>query len=350
MRFNDYLIGSALAVLIFAATTALGNILGIWLITALVGLGALLGLRIVHQDERLIVERFGAFQRILDPGLRWVIPVVDQVRFKISTREQVLELEIQKTFTKDDIPITIISTLYYRLIPSFRGFEEDTVRRAAYGVEIDPDHPEKAIEQLAISTLRSISGQERFDDIVNKQDEINNLVREAMNPATVLWGYEATRHQIKEIIPPPEISNALLKELTAAKDKIATVTASEAEREAQINRAEGEKQAIIKKAEAQKFAEVALAEAKREVQRLDAEGEALGIKLRAEQLATPEGRAAAEYNLHEQRLTALGRLAKISNTVIVTPQFDEAAGLGIAVKKMFEATTSMPPQQPKEAA
>lgn len=324
-----------LLALLVIAGISLARSWGAQWIAAIAGPAAffvLVGLTTVPQDERWVVELLGRYDRVLQPGLRFLIPAIETVKRRVSIREQILSLDVEKTLTKDGILVTIKSVLYYRLSeddPQQKEARQRSPFRATYAFEAEATDKgadwEKAFRALGASTLRSVLGDRNFDEAINDQPGINKEVEGQTRSATEPWGYFITRHVITEFIPPDDMREALEKKVRAEK-----------ERDAMIAEAEGRKQAEMKAADAKKYALIAEAEAKKAQQQLDAEGEALGIKLRGEVLRTPEGAAAAEYNLQEQRIDALKRIADEATTLVVTPELSNVVGLGVAGKKLFD--------------
>ena len=283
----------------------------------------------VPEDERWVIEIFGNYACTLEPGLNLLAPGIEKMRDNPSTREQTIKMDSEKdlilTYTKDGILLTLATILQYKL----NDKDPKAPYWATYGVEAEGGDREFALRELARSTLRSIVGQKDLKEVLDGQEQINMDVQKAMNEAILLWGYTVTRHQILEPILPKNVREAIEAKRVAQEQGEGRVATAEANKRAQIEQAEGEKQAAIKAAEAQM-----------EQQRLDARGEAEGIRLRGEILKTDEGKAAAEYNLQEQRIAALREIAKEATTVVITPELANIAGLGVAGKKLFEVLGS----------
>ena len=266
------------------------------------------GIRFVPEAERHVVERFHKYHRVLHPGVCWIIPLVDIIRHEISIRERVINVPRQKTLTKDDIQVEVDPTLFFKVLEG-----DENVRKAAYGVEIrEGGQPstnlDAAMTEFAIASLRSVIGTMTLDDATDHQEKINQEVVKLMNgdKGAGAWGSDVTRHVVKELIPPPEIMDALRKQVTAEKEKKAAITTSEAQRDAAINVADGQKQATIKAAEAE-----------REAQIKRAEGEAKALELIANAIGKPNGDQAVSLRIAQETVTQFGQLAKASTNTVV---------------------------------
>ncbi len=278
------------------------------------------GVRFVPEAERHVVERFYAFHRILHPGIRWTVPIVDTIRDRISVRERVIDIPQQETLTKDDILVKVDPTLFFRVMD-----KDENVKQAAYGVELLLD---KAMAEFAIASLRSVIGAMTFDDATDNQKEINEKVIDLMNgkEGAGAWGSEVTRHVIKEFIPPDAIMEALRKKVTADKERDALVITSDAQRQAAINVAEGQKQATIKAAQAEQEAQIARAE-----------GEAKALERIAEAISKPNGEQAVSLRIAHEAVAQFGELAKASTNTVVPLAVGDIAGMVATLKGILPA-------------
>ncbi|MEK7124915.1 MAG: SPFH domain-containing protein [Patescibacteria group bacterium] len=311
---------------------------GPWL-AALMGLASAVTLIrpvTVSENERWVIELFGAYNRVLQPGLH-ILSVIEQVKARPKTYEQFMTLEVHDTLTQDDIKVTLQTEIFFVLNKEDKEQEHPPAYLATYGVEMEGGTPEAAIRNFGHATLRNIVGSRTFDWATDHQQEIDNLVRDAMQDGVNKWGYRIVRHAIKEFIPPASVIASLEAKLKAEKEGSATVAAAEANKRAQIETAEGAKQATIKAAEAKKQEEILAAEALQRKQILDAEGEARGIELRAKAIEQPGGKDAAQYNIREQEVAALKEIAQKTNTVVIARDLGGLAGLTASGIKLFQA-------------
>jgi regulator of protease activity HflC (stomatin/prohibitin superfamily) len=215
-------------------------------------------IRVVPEYQRLVVFRLGRSVGAKGPGIVFLIPVVDRA-VRTDLREQVREIPHQTSITKDNAPISIDFLWYYKVLdPTESVLQVGNFEAAAQG--------------MATTTLRAVIGGIPLDDALSEREHINNLMRVRLDEVTERWGVKVTNVEIREIIPPREILDAMNRQMSAERDRRAQVTASTGEKEAAINIAEGEKQAEILKAEGDKQAAILRAEGQREAQVREAEG------------------------------------------------------------------------------
>jgi regulator of protease activity HflC (stomatin/prohibitin superfamily) len=215
-------------------------------------------IRIVLEYERLVVFRLGRCVGQRGPGLVLLIPFIDKGR-KVDLREQLREIPHQTSITKDNAPIAIDFLWYYKVVdPAASVLMVGSFEAAAQG--------------MATTTLRSVIGGILLDDVLSQREHINVTLRTKLDEVTERWGVKVTNVEIREIIPPREVQEAMNRQMTAERVRRAVVTESTGTREAAINVAEGEKQAAILKAEGQKQANILVAEGERQAQLLRAEG------------------------------------------------------------------------------
>jgi regulator of protease activity HflC (stomatin/prohibitin superfamily) len=241
------------------------------LLTCLVGALLVIGLvvlanalRIVPEYQRLVVFRLGRCIGTKGPGLIWLIPVVDRA-VKVDLREQVREIPHQTSITKDNAPISIDFLWYYKVLdPTQSVLQVGNFEMAAQG--------------MATTTLRAVIGGILLDDVLSQREHINQTLRAKLDEVTERWGVKVTNVEIREIIPPREVQEAMNRQMSAERVRRAVVTESTGTREAAINVAEGEKQAAILRAEGQKQAAILEAEGARQAQILRAEGFAQALE------------------------------------------------------------------------
>jgi len=221
---------------------------------------AILGsaIRIVQEYERLVVFRLGRCIGQKGPGIVLLIPFIDR-GVKVDLREQVREIPHQTSITKDNAPIAIDFLWYYKVVDAVQSV-------------LQVGNFQAASQGMATTTLRSVIGGIPLDDVLSQRDHINQLLRVKLDEVTERWGVKVTNVEIREIIPPREVQEAMNRQMTAERVRRAVVTESTGTREAAVNVAEGEKQAAILRAEGLKQSNILVAEGEREAQLLRAEG------------------------------------------------------------------------------
>ena len=209
---------------------------------------------IIHQAEKGITERWGRFKEVLDPGLRFIVPVMDRVRARQDMRETVIDVTPQPVITKDNVTVTVDAVIYYYVTD-------------AKAVTYEVLNFYVAISKLAQTNLRNVIGDMSLDETLTSRERINANLRQTLDEATDKWGVKVTRVEVKEIEPPKDISEAMSKQMKAEREKRATILDAEAYRQKQILEAEGDKQNAILVAEGDRQAAI-----------LRAEGEAQAIE------------------------------------------------------------------------
>lgn len=208
----------------------------------------------IRQAQKGIVERFGRYKETLDPGLRFLVPFVDSLRARIDLRETVLDIEPQAVITKDNVGVTVDAVVYYFVT------DAKAVRYEVADFYI-------AISKLAQTNLRNLVGDMTLDETLASRERINSSLRATLDEATDKWGVKVTRVEVKEILPPRDITDAMSKQMKAEREKRATILDAEAYKQKQILNAEGDKQNAI-----------LIAEGARQAAILRAEGEAKAIE------------------------------------------------------------------------
>ncbi len=220
---------------------------------------------IIHQAQKGIIERFGRYKETLDPGLRFIVPLVDSVVSRIDMREAVLDVEPQPVITMDNVTVTVDAVIYYYVTD-------------AKAVRYEVANFYAAVSKLAQTTLRNVIGEMALDETLTSRERINGAMRIVLDEATDKWGVKVTRVEVKEIEPPRDISEAMSKQMKAEREKRAVILNAEAYKEKQILEAEGDKQNAILTAEGQKQRAILVAEGERQSAILVAEGEAQAIE------------------------------------------------------------------------
>tara|TARA_S200000501_G_scaffold211197_1_gene198402 strand:+ start:684 stop:1649 length:966 start_codon:yes stop_codon:yes gene_type:complete len=279
--------------------------------------------KVVPQREEWIVQRLGKYSRTLDAGLKILVPVIDQVAYKHTLKEQTFDVASQSCITKDNISVEIDGVIYMQV---------NDARAASYGIE----NYFIAISQLAQTTLRSEIGKIDLDRTFEERDTINARVVDAVDRAAEPWGVKILRYEIKDITPPASVRDALEKQMRAERERRAVVAESEGERQARINVSEGDKQETINLSEAEKLKQINEAEGRAQEIKLVAEATASGIKDVAAALTQAGGREAVNLRIAEQWVSQFGHLAKTNNTMIVPAQLGDVATLVSTVMKSME--------------
>ena len=279
--------------------------------------------KVVPQREEWIVQRLGKYNRTLDAGLKILVPVIDQVAYKHTLKEQTFDVASQSCITKDNISVEIDGVLYMQV---------NDARAASYGVE----NYFIAISQLAQTTLRSEIGKIDLDRTFEERDTINARVVDAVDRAAEPWGVKILRYEIKDITPPASVRDALEKQMRAERERRAVVAESEGERQARINVSEGDRQETINLSEAEKLKQINEAEGRAQEIKLVAEATAAGIRDVASALTENGGREAVNLRIAEQWVSQFGQLAKTNNTMIVPAQLGDVATLVSTVMKSME--------------
>ncbi|MEN8077188.1 SPFH domain-containing protein [Clostridioides difficile] len=236
-------------------------------------------IKVVNTGYLYVVERLGQFHRILEPGWHFVIPGVDFVRRKVSTKQQILDVPPQSVITKDNVKISVDNVIFYKML---------NAKDAVYNIE---DY-KSGIVYSATTNIRNILGNMTLDEVLAGRDSINQSLLGIIDEVTDAYGIKVLSVEIKNIIPPAEIQQAMEKQMKAERDKRAMILQAEGLRQSQIEKAEGEKQSKILAAEAEKQANIRRAEGLKESQLLEAEGKAKAI----EQIAMAESDAIRKVN------------------------------------------------------
>ena len=242
-----------------------GIIAGIIVLIILIYLGVTC-IKIVRQSDAVIIERLGAYNRTLSHGLHLLTPIVEKAVHTISLKERVCDFKPQPVITKDNVTMQIDTVVYFYVTDP---------KLFTYGVE----RPISAIENLTATTLRNIIGELELDQTLTSRDTINTKMRLILDEATDPWGIKVTRVELKNILPPREIQDAMEKQMRAERERRESILRAEGDKQSQILIAEGEKESTILRAEAEKAKKIAEAEAQAESIRLVYEAQARGIEL-----------------------------------------------------------------------
>ena len=262
------------------------------------------GLRIVPQQQAWIVERLGRFHRALGPGLNVLIPFTDRVAYRFDLREVPTEVAPQVCISLDNTTLTVDGFLYLQIT--------DPVK-AAYG----SSNPMAAAMQLAQTSMRSEIGKLHLDQALSSRQLLNTAVAAAVEEAAINWGIKVLRYEIKDITPPMEILRAMELQITAEREKRATIAKSEGQRQMQINTSEGQRQQEINIADGRKQAEILRAEGEARAISLVATATADAIRAIATSAVVEGGIEALQMQLAKSYIDQWGNLAKASTTMII---------------------------------
>ncbi|QSZ35595.1 hypothetical protein DSL72_008465 [Monilinia vaccinii-corymbosi] len=263
-------------------------------------------IRFVPQQTAWIVERMGKFNRILEPGLAILLPIVDKIAYVKSLKECAIEIPSQSAITTDNVTLELDGVLYTRVFDAYK---------ASYGVE----DAEYAISQLAQTTMRSEIGQLTLDQVLKERAALNTNITAAINEAAQEWGVICLRYEIRDIHTPEGVMEAMHRQVTAERSKRAEILDSEGQRQSAINIAEGRKQSVILASEALRSEQINMASGEAEAILLKAKATAAGIEAVAQAIASGEESAqgAVSLSVAEKYVEAFGKLAKEGTAVVV---------------------------------
>ena len=290
--------------------------------------------RIVPQAYAVILERLGAYQATWSTGIHFKVPFIERVARKVNLKEQVVDFPPQPVITKDNVTMQIDTVVFFQITDP---------KLYTYGVE----NPIMAIENLSATTLRNIIGDMELDETLTSRETINTKMRASLDEATDPWGIKVNRVELKNIIPPAAIQEAMEKQMKAERERREAILRAEGEKKSTILVAEGKKESVILDAEAEKQAAILKAEAQKERMIKEAEGQAQAV-LKVQQ-ATAEGlrmikdAGADESVLTLKSLEALTKVADGKATKIIIPsEIQGIAGLATSLKEIM---TDKPAEQ-----
>ncbi len=292
-------------------------------VVALIAIAIAKNIRIVPQSFAYVIERLGVYSTTWQTGLHIKIPFIERVAKKISLKEQVVDFEPQAVITKDNVTIQIDTVVFYQITDP---------KLYSYGVE----NPIIAIENLSATTLRNIIGELELDNTLTSRDTINAKIRVILDEATDAWGIKVNRVELKNIIPPREIQNAMEKQMKAERERRESILRAEGEKQSKILVAEGHKESKILEAEADKQSAILHAEAVKEAKIREAEGEAAAIET-VQKASADAIRLLNEANANDAvlKLKALEAFAKAADgqatKIIIPSEIQGMAGLAEGV-------------------
>ena len=274
-------------------------------------------IHVVQQSRAFVVERLGAYNTTWGVGLHIKLPIIDRVAKRVSLKEQVVDFAPQPVITKDNVTMQIDTVIYFQIIDP---------KLYTYGVE----HPMSAIENLTATTLRNIIGDMDLEQSLTSRDIINSRMRAILDEATDPWGIKVNRVELKNIIPPREIQDAMEKQMKAERERRESILQAEGQKQSQILVAEGEKQSVILRADAAKQARIMEAEAQAEAILRVQQATADALKLLNE--AAPNDQVVKLKALEAFQAAADGKATKI----IIPSEIQSLAGLAASVQTLME--------------
>ena len=282
--------------------------------------------KIVPQAQALVVERLGAYQATWAVGLHFKIPIIERVARRVDLKEQVVDFAPQPVITKDNVTMQIDTVVFFQITDP---------KLYAYGVE----NPIMAIENLSATTLRNIIGDMELDETLTSREVINTKMRASLDVATDPWGIKVNRVELKNIIPPAAIQEAMEKQMKAERERREAILIAEGEKKSTILVAEGKKESAILDAEAEKQAAILRAEAQKERMIKEAEGQAEAVlkvqKANAEGLRMIKEAGADNAVLTLKSFEALAKVADGKSTKIIIPsEIQNLAGLAASLKEV----------------
>ncbi len=271
-------------------------------------------IKIVPQKVAYLIERLGKYNQTLEAGFHILIPFIDKVAYRHTLKEQAVDVPPQNCITNDNIQVEVDGILYMQVVDP---------KNASYGI----DNYRFASIQLAQTTMRSVMGKLDLDRTFEERETINFAIVEAVDKASDPWGVKVTRYEVKNIVPPKSIKDAMEKQMRAEREKRAVIAESEGERQAKINRAEGAKQQAIALSEGEMQKRINEAEGRaQEILKL-ANATANGIREIAKAINDEGGLNAVNLRIAEQYINEFGKLAKENNTIIIPSNLADIAGV-----------------------
>ena len=287
-------------------------------------------IKIVPQAHAYVIERLGTYQATWSVGLHMKMPVIDKVAKKVTLKEQVVDFAPQPVITKDNVTMRIDTVVFFQITDP---------KLFSYGVE----NPIMAIENLTATTLRNIIGDLELDQTLTSRETINTKMRATLDEATDPWGIKVNRVELKNLIPPAAIQDAMEKQMKAERERREQILRAEGEKKSAILIAEGNKQSVILEAEAEKASQILRAEAKKEATIKEAEGQAQAIL--AVQQANADGIRALNESMPSNQVITLKSLEAFTKAadgkatkIIIPSEIQGIAGLTSSIVEVAKST------------
>ena len=284
--------------LLFAASVVLWSAFGLYFAVKL-----LRSVRMVPNKTELIIERLGRYHETLGPGLHVLVPFFDRVAFTVDMKEETIEVPPQDCFTKDNVRVEVDGIVYMSAI---------NAKQASYGIT----NYRFAAIQLAQTTTRAVIGTLELDRTFEERDVVNQRVVAALNEVSAAWGIKVHRYEVKNIVPPPSVKNAMERQMGAERDKRALLARAEGEKQSRINDSEGKKQEMINRSMGEMQRRVNEAEGKAQEIIALAQATADAIRLNGEAIASNGGTEAVNLRLSQQYIAKIGALSQGAKVVL----------------------------------
>jgi len=284
------------------------------LVLILIVIGLKSSIKFVPQNRAYVVERFGKFQSTKEAGLNFILPFIDRISADRSLKEKAVDVPEQSAITKDNISLSVDGVLYFRVLDPYK---------ATYGI----DDYVFAVTQLAQTTMRSELGKMELDKTFEERDILNTNIVAAINEAAGPWGIQVLRYEIKDIVPPQSVMEAMEAQMKAERVKRAQILESEGDRQSAINRAEGAKASVVLAAEAEREEQVLRAEGEAKAIVAVASAQAESLRQVGQAAATEEGQKAVQLDLATKAIEAKLAIAKESSVVLLPDNGTDAASM-----------------------
>ena len=284
------------------------------LVLILIIIGLKSSIKFVPQNRAYVIERFGRYQSTKEAGLNFILPFIDRISANRSLKEKAVDVPEQSAITKDNISLSVDGVLYFRVLDPYK---------ATYGI----DDYVFAVTQLAQTTMRSELGKMELDKTFEERDILNTNIVAAINEAAGPWGIQVLRYEIKDIVPPQSVMEAMEAQMKAERVKRAQILESEGDRQSAINRAEGAKASVVLAAEAEREEQVLRAEGEAKAIVAIASAQAESLKQVGKAAATEDGQKAVQLDLATKAIEAKLAIAKESSVVLLPDTGTDAASM-----------------------
>ncbi|MEW7979478.1 MAG: SPFH domain-containing protein [Candidatus Sedimenticola endophacoides] len=271
-------------------------------------------IKFVPQNRAFVIERFGKYTGTLTAGLGFIFPFIDRVAYDRSLKEQAVDVPSQAAITKDNINLSVDGVLYMKVLDPYK---------ASYGVE----EYTFAVTQLAQTTMRFEIGKMELDHTFEEREALNSSIVNSINEAAEPWGVQVLRYEIKDIVPPRSVLEAMERQMKAEREKRADILESEGQRQSAINVAEGDKQAKVLRAEAERQEQILRAEGEARAIEMVAEAKAKALETIGRAADTARGQKAVQLDLATGAINAKREIAKESTVVLMDAQSSEPASV-----------------------